>query len=41
MIALCIGNRKSLNEFNEFRIQRPQRHGSGGVALVANAIIHD
>jgi hypothetical protein len=30
MIALCIGNRKSLNEFNEFRIQWPHRHDSGG-----------
>jgi hypothetical protein len=32
MIALCIGNRKSLHEFDEFRIQRPQRRGSGGAA---------
>jgi hypothetical protein len=30
MIALCIGNRKSLNEFNEYRIELPQRHISGG-----------
>jgi len=33
MIALCIGDRKSLNEFNELKIQWPQRHGLGGAAI--------
>src|SRR5882672_7442696 len=30
MIAPCIGNRKSLNEFNKNRIELPQRHVSRG-----------